>query len=79
VKRLELGVVAGAGASRQVQEHCAGAAGLSMTDQMRTEVEVMWQVHHVNIIPLLRSSKDGMAPCFTGSGLPALGGACHSP
>ena len=53
VKRLELGVAAG-----------AGAAGLSMTDQMRTEVEVLSQVHHVNIVPLLGSSKDGMAPCL---------------
>jgi serine/threonine protein kinase len=46
VKRLELGVAAG-----------AGAAGLSMTDQMRTEVEMLWQVQHVN-------RKDGMAPCL---------------
>jgi serine/threonine protein kinase len=53
VKRLELGVAAG-----------AGAAGLSMTDQMRTEVEVLSQVQHVNIVPLLGSSKDGMAPCL---------------
>ncbi len=53
VKRLEVGVAAG-----------AGAAGLSMTDQMRTEVEVLSQVQHVNIVPLLGSSKDGMAPCL---------------
>jgi hypothetical protein len=53
VKRLELGVAAG-----------AGVAGLSMTDQMRTEVEVLAQVQHVNIVPLLGSSKDGMAPCL---------------
>jgi interleukin-1 receptor-associated kinase 4 len=53
VKRLELGVAAG-----------AGAAGLSMTDQMRTEVEVLSQVQHVNIVPLLGWSKDGMAPCL---------------
>ncbi len=53
VKRLELGVAAG-----------AGAAGLSMTDQMRAEVEVLSQVQHVNIVPLLGSSKDGMAPCL---------------
>jgi interleukin-1 receptor-associated kinase 4 len=53
VKRLELGVAAG-----------AGAVGLSMTDQMRTEVEVLSQVQHVNIVPLLGSSKDGMAPCL---------------
>ena len=53
VKRLELGMAAG-----------AGAAGLSMTDQMRTEVEVLSQVQHVNIVPLLGSSKDGMAPCL---------------
>ena len=33
VKRLEVGVAAG-----------AGAAGLCMTDQMRTEVEVLSQV-----------------------------------
>jgi interleukin-1 receptor-associated kinase 4 len=45
----------------------AGAAGLSMTDQMRTEVEVLSQVQHVNIVPLLGWSKDGMAvmaPCL---------------
>jgi hypothetical protein len=53
VKRLELGVVAGGG----------GVAGLSMTDQMRTEVEVLSRVQHVNIVSLLESSKDGMAPC----------------
>ncbi len=53
VKRLELGVAAG-----------GGAAGLSMTDQMRTEVEVLSQVQHVNIVPLLGWSKDGMAPCL---------------
>ena len=53
VKRLELGVAAG-----------AGAAGLSMTDQMRTEVEVLSQVQHVNIVPLMGWSKDGMAPCL---------------
>jgi serine/threonine protein kinase len=56
VKRLELGVAAG-----------AGAAGLSMTDytdQMRTEVELLSQVQHVNIVPLLGSIKDGMAPCL---------------
>jgi serine/threonine protein kinase len=35
-----------------------------MTDQMRTEVEVLSQVQHVNIVPLLGSSKDGMAPCL---------------
>ena len=54
MKRLELGVAAGGG----------GAAGLSLTDQMRTEVEVLSQVQHVNIVPLLGSSKDGMAPCL---------------
>jgi serine/threonine protein kinase len=31
---------------------------------MRTEVEVLSQVQHVNIVPLLGSSKDGMAPCL---------------
>jgi hypothetical protein len=50
VKRLELGVAA-----------AAGETGLSMTDQMRTSVEVLSQVQHVNIVPLLGSSKDGMA------------------
>jgi serine/threonine protein kinase len=35
-----------------------------MTDQMRTEVEVLSQVQHVNIVPLLGWSKDGMAPCL---------------
>jgi interleukin-1 receptor-associated kinase 4 len=34
-----------------------------MTDQMRTEVEVLSQ-QHVNIMPLLGSSKDGMASCL---------------
>jgi serine/threonine protein kinase len=34
-----------------------------MTDQIRTEVEVLSQ-QHVNIMPLLGSSKDGMAPCL---------------
>ena len=53
VKRLALGVAAG-----------SEAAGLSMTDQMRTEVEELSQVQHVNIVPLLGSSKDGMAPCL---------------
>ncbi len=42
----------------------AGAAGLYMTDQMRTEVEMLSQVQHVNIVPLLGWSKDGMAPCL---------------
>ncbi len=31
---------------------------------MRTEVEVLSQVQHVNIVPLLGSSKDGMTPCL---------------
>ncbi len=53
VKRLELGVAAG-----------AGAAGLSLTDQMRTEVEVLSQVQHVNVVQLMGWSKDGMAPCL---------------
>jgi ubiquitin len=53
VKRLELDVAAG-----------AGEAGLSMTDKMRTAVEVLSQVQHVNIVPLLGWSKDGMAPCL---------------
>ncbi len=53
VKRLELGVAA-----------CAGAAGLSMTDQMSTEVEVLSRMQHVNIVPLLGWSKDGIAPCL---------------
>jgi interleukin-1 receptor-associated kinase 4 len=35
-----------------------------MADQMRTEVEVLSQVHHVNVVPLLGWSKDGMAPCL---------------
>ena len=50
MKRLELCVAAG-----------AGATGLSMTDQLRTEVEVLSHVQHVNIVPLLGWSKDGMA------------------
>jgi serine/threonine protein kinase len=53
VKRLELDVAAG-----------AGAAGLSMTDQMRTEVEVLSPVQHVNVVQLMGWSKDGMAPCL---------------
>jgi hypothetical protein len=53
VKRLELDVAPG-----------AGAAGLYMTDQMRTEVEMLSQVQHVNIVPLLGWSKDGMTPCL---------------
>jgi hypothetical protein len=32
-----------------------------MADQMRTEVEVLSQVHHVNIVQLMGWSKDGMA------------------
>ena len=47
VKRLELGVSV-----------CAGSVRLSMTDQMSTEVEVLSQVQHVNIVPLLGSNKD---------------------
>jgi hypothetical protein len=39
VKRLELDGLSG-----------AGAGCLSMVDQMRTEVEVLSQVHHVNIV-----------------------------
>ncbi len=35
-----------------------------MIDEIRTEVEVLSQVHHVNIVPLLGSSKDGMAHCL---------------
>ena len=35
-----------------------------MTDQMRTEVEVLSQVQHVNIVPLLGWIKDGMAFCL---------------
>ena len=37
---------------------------MSMADQMRTEVEVLSQVHHVNIVQLMGWSKDGMAPCL---------------
>jgi hypothetical protein len=60
-----------------------------MTNQMRTEVAVLSQVQHVNIVPLLGWSKDGMAPCLVyalmeGGSLQdrlacRLGGACHSP
>ena len=53
VKRLELD-----GA------RCAGSGCLSMADQMRTEMEVLSQVQHVNIVPLLGWSKDGLAPCL---------------
>ena len=53
VKRLELD-----GA------RCAGSGCLSMADQMRTEMEVLSQVQHVNIVPLLGWSKDGRAPCL---------------
>ena len=35
-----------------------------MADQMRTEVEVLSQVHHVNVVQLMGWSKDGMAPCL---------------
>jgi hypothetical protein len=35
-----------------------------MADQMRTEMEVLSQVQHVNIVPLLGWSKDGRAPCL---------------
>ena len=52
VKRLELDGLPGAGGC------------LSMADQMRTEVEVLSQVHHVNIVQLMGWSKDGMAPCL---------------
>jgi interleukin-1 receptor-associated kinase 4 len=31
---------------------------------MRTEVEVLSQVHHINIVQLMGWSKDGMAPCL---------------
>jgi interleukin-1 receptor-associated kinase 4 len=34
-----------------------------MADQMRTEMEVLSQVQHVNIVPLLGWSKDGR-PCL---------------
>ena len=53
VKRLELDGLPG-----------AGGGCLSMADQMRTEVEVLSQVHHVNIVQLMGWSKDGMAPCL---------------
>jgi interleukin-1 receptor-associated kinase 4 len=53
VKRLELGVSAG-----------ADAGWRAMTDQMRTEVEVLSKVQHVNIVPLLGWSWDGMSPCL---------------
>ncbi len=52
VKRLEVGVTAG-----------ARAIGISMTDQIRTEAKVLSQVQHVNIVSLLGSNKDGMSPC----------------
>ena len=35
-----------------------------MLDQMNTEVEVLSQVQHPNIVPLLGWSKDGVAPCL---------------
>ncbi len=41
-----------------------GGGCLSMTDQMRTEVEVLSQVHHVNIVQLMGWNKDGMTPCL---------------
>ncbi len=53
VRRMELGVAAG-----------ADAGWRAMTDQMRTEVEVLTQVVHVNIVPLLGWSRDGMSPCL---------------
>ena len=31
---------------------------------MRTAVELLSKVHHVNIVPLLGWSKDGMSPCL---------------
>ncbi len=52
VKRLELDGLSGAG------------AGYLSTDQMHTEVEVLSQVHHVNIVQLMGWIKDGMAPCL---------------
>jgi hypothetical protein len=52
LKKFEVGLVVDGG----------GTAGLSMTDQMCTELEVLSQVQHVNIVPLMGSSKDGMAP-----------------
>ena len=35
-----------------------------MLDQMNTEVEVLSQVQHPNIVPLLGWSKEGAAPCL---------------
>ncbi len=63
VKRFELGVAADAGTAGLGVVAGTGAAGLSMTVQIRTEVEVLSQ-QHVNIMSLLGSSKDGMAPCL---------------
>ena len=53
VKRLDLGMSVG-----------TGTVGMSMTDQIRTEVEVLSQVHHVSIVSLLGSSKDDIVPCL---------------
>ncbi len=65
VKRLELDGLPGAGAACEC---------LSMTDQVRTEVEVLSQVHHVNIVQLMGWSKDCIAPslvyvCIEGGSL----------
>jgi interleukin-1 receptor-associated kinase 4 len=56
VKRLELNLAPGARGGE--------LSMLSIIDQMRTEVEVLSKVQHVNIVPLLGWSKDGMAPCL---------------
>ena len=37
---------------------------ISIIDQMRTEVEVLSKVQHVNIVPMLGWIKDDMTPCL---------------
>ena len=56
VKRLELNLTS--------VTRGGGISVISIIDQMRTEVEVLSKMHHINIVPMLRWSKDGMAPCL---------------
>jgi len=51
VKRLEVDPV-------------VGLAGVVLLDQMQTEVQVLSQVQHPNIVQLLGSSTDGAVPCL---------------
>ena len=63
IKRLELDGAQGAGAG-WLSMADPWQMRTDMADQMRTEMEVLSQVQHVNIVPLLGWSKDGRAPCL---------------